>query len=96
MVDDAATKICMVLWLIPNVYKVTDQLWRGDGDVPDLAPSHDEHVVDLGRLPAVHPEGIVRPGEEAVALRMKGDAPETFVGDYVTSQQEVAIFFWTQ
>ena len=32
------------------------QLSRRDGQVFDLAPAHDEHILDLGRLPTVDPE----------------------------------------
>ena len=53
----------------------THELRRGDGDVPDLAPSHEYRVDGAVRLPEVHLEGVRRGREEALVCRVERDAP---------------------
>ena len=55
---------------------VTHELRGGDGDVPDLAPSHEYRVDRAVRLPEVNLERVRRRREEALVGRVKRDAPE--------------------
>ena len=52
-------------------FNVTHELRGGDGDVPDLAPSHEYRVDGAVRLPEVHLEGVRRGREEALVGRVK-------------------------
>ena len=52
-------------------FNVTHELRGGDGDVPDLAPSHEYRVHRAVRLPKVDLEGVRRRREEALVGRVK-------------------------
>ena len=59
----------------PLMFVCTHELRGGDGDVPDLAPSHEYRVDGAVRLPEVHLEGVRRRREEALVGRVERDAP---------------------
>ena len=59
----------------PLRFVCTHKLSGGDGDVPDLAPSHEYRVDGAVRLPEVHLEGVRRRREEALVGRVERDAP---------------------